>query len=183
MLIQFAGMMPAVPESCFVAGSAELIGDITLGESVNIWYGTVIRGDINTIVIGDNTNIQDGSVIHVDTPSDKEGSGSVKIGRNVTVGHKALIHACKIGDNCLIGMGAIILSGAEIGDGCILGAGAVVRENEIIPPGSLVVGLPAKVKGQVSGEWHQKILASANKYVELGQKHKQLASLPVIKHS
>lgn len=176
MLIKFCGQEPLIPDSCFIADSAELIGDIKLGENANIWYGTIIRADINNIVIGDNTNIQDGSVVHVDHGSEKPGSGSVRIGRNVTVGHRAVIHACTIGDNCLIGMGAIVLSGAEIGEGCILAAGAVVKENEVIPPGSLVVGLPAKVKGQVTPEWQQKILASACHYVELGQKHKHFTS-------
>lgn len=172
MLISFCGKKPLVPSSCFVAHSAELIGDITLGENVNIWYGTVIRADINAIHIGDNTNIQDASVVHVDSATGEPGSGEVRIGSNVTIGHRAVIHACNVGDNCLIGMGAIILSGAVIGEGSILAAGAVVKENEVIPPGSLVVGVPAKVKAQVSTEWQQRIFASAKHYVELGQKHK-----------
>lgn len=172
MLIDFCGKKPVVPSSCFVARSAELIGGITLGENVNIWYGTVIRGDINAIFVGDNTNIQDSSVVHVDRATGKPGSGEVKIGSNVTIGHRAVIHACEIGNNCLIGMGAIVLSGAVIGAGSILAAGAVVKENEVIPPGSLVAGVPAKVKAQVSPEWQQRILESAQHYVELGQKHK-----------
>lgn len=176
MLIKFYGMIPMLSDTCFVADSAELIGDVKLGENVNIWYGTIIRADINSVSIGDNTNIQDSSVIHVDRASEKPGSGSVQIGSNVTVGHRAIIHACRIGDNCLIGMGAIVLSGADIGEGCILAAGAVVKENEVIPPGSLVAGVPAKIKGQVSLEWQQKILESSRHYVELGQKHKDFTS-------
>ncbi len=172
MLIEYSGKRPAVPSSCFVARSAELVGDITLGENVNVWYGTVVRGDINTISIGDNTNVQDGSIVHVDRANGKPGSGSVRIGRNVTIGHRAVIHACEIGDNCLIGMGAIVLSGAVIGAGSILAAGAVVKENESIPAGSLVAGVPAKVKAQVSSEWQQRILESAEHYVMLGQRHK-----------
>jgi carbonic anhydrase/acetyltransferase-like protein (isoleucine patch superfamily) len=172
MFIEFCGKKPAVPDSCFVAGSAELVGDITLGENVNIWYGTILRADINSISVGDNTNIQDGSVVHVDRGSGKTGSGTVKIGNNVTIGHRAVIHACEIGDNCLIGMGAIVLSGAVIGTGSILAAGAVVKENEKIPPGSLVAGVPAKVKGEVSSEWSQRIIDSAKNYVALGQQHK-----------
>ncbi|HNS09964.1 MAG TPA: gamma carbonic anhydrase family protein [Candidatus Ozemobacteraceae bacterium] len=172
MQISYCGKAPAVPESCFVAGSVELVGDIVLGENVNIWYGTVIRADINHVIIGDNTNIQDSSVVHVDRSDTTPGSGSVRIGKNVTIGHRAVIHACEIGDNCLIGMGAIILSGAVIGAGSILAAGSVVKENEVIPAGSLVAGVPAKIKGQVSDEWKSRIAESAAHYVMLGQKHK-----------
>lgn len=174
MIRKFGRLSPQVPESCFIADGVELIGDIKLGENVNVWYGTVIRADINRIEIGSDTNIQDGSVIHVDTAGSEADSGAVLIGSNVTVGHKALLHACRIGDNCLIGMGAIILSGAEIGEGCIIAAGSVVRENEKIPAGSLVAGLPAKIKGQVSPEWREKIVVSARRYVELGRQHKEL---------
>lgn len=173
MIRKYADFSPKVPDSCFIAKSTEIIGDVTFGENVNVWYGTVIRADINRIEIGDNTNIQDGSVVHVDLPNEKADSGAVLIGKNVTVGHKALLHACRIGDNCLIGMGAIILSGAEIGDNCIVAAGAVIRENEIIPSGSLVAGLPAKIKGSVSPEWQERILTSARRYVELGRRHKE----------
>ena len=174
MIRKFGQKAPMVPDSCFIADGVELIGEITLGENVNIWYGTVIRADINRIEIGAGTNIQDGSVIHVDTSGPDPDTGAVLIGKNVTVGHKALLHACHIGDNCLIGMGAIVLSGAEIGEGCVVAAGSVVRESEKIPAGSLVAGLPAKVKGPVADGWHEKILLSASRYVELGQQHKKL---------
>jgi carbonic anhydrase/acetyltransferase-like protein (isoleucine patch superfamily) len=174
MIRKFGRLTPQVPDSCFIADGVELIGDVRLGENVNLWYGSVIRADINRIEIGADTNIQDGSVIHVDTAGPDPDTGAVLIGRNVTVGHKALLHACRIGDNCLIGMGAIILSGAEIGEGCIVAAGSVVRENEKIPSGSLVAGLPAKIKGLVAAEWREKILVSASRYVELGRQHKEL---------
>lgn len=173
MIRKFADFSPKIDDSCFIAHNTEIIGNVTLGENVNIWYGTIIRGDINRIEIGANTNIQDSSVIHVDTPGEHPDTGATLIGKNVTVGHRALLHACKIGDSCLIGMGAIILSGAEIGEGSIIAAGAVVKENDRIPPGSMVVGLPAKIKGKVSYEWHQRIAVSATHYVELGKKHKQ----------
>jgi len=176
MIRKFGKMTPVFPDSCFIADGVEMIGNVRLGENVNIWYGTVIRADINRIEIGSDTNIQDGSVIHVDTAGPDPDTGAVLIGRNVTVGHKALLHACRIGDNCLIGMGAIVLSGAEIGEGCVIAAGSVVRENEKIPRGSLVAGLPAKVKGPVAEGWREKILLSASRYVELGQQHKQLIS-------
>jgi carbonic anhydrase/acetyltransferase-like protein (isoleucine patch superfamily) len=176
MLRQYGKTSPVVPESCFVATSTEIIGNVILGENVGIWYGTVIRGDINRIEIGDNTNIQDASVLHVDLGGEDPDTGALLIGKNVTVGHRALLHACRIGDNCLIGMGAIILSGAVIGSGSIIAAGAVVKENDNIPPGSLVVGLPAKIKGQVTAEWHERIKISAQRYVELAQRHKQKVS-------
>lgn len=172
MIRKYADLSPEVPDSCFIAKSTEIIGDVTLGENVNVWYGTVIRADINRIEIGENTNVQDSTVIHVDTAGEHPDTGATIIGKNVTIGHRALLHACKIGDNCLIGMGAIVLSGAEIGEGCIVAAGAVVKENDKIPANSMVVGLPAKVKGQVSPEWHERIMNSALRYVELGQKHK-----------
>ncbi len=173
MIRKFENFTPSVPESCFVAHSTEIIGDITFGENVNIWYGTIIRGDINRVEIGEKTNIQDGSVLHVDHPGDHPDTGALLIGKNVTVGHKALLHACKIGDNCLVGMGAIVLSGAEIGNGCIIAAGAVVKENDKFPDNSLIVGIPAKVKAEVTPEWHEKILNSSRRYVELAQRHQK----------
>jgi len=173
MLRNFENFYPQVPDSCFIAPATEIIGRVKMGENVSIWHGTMIRGDINWIEIGDNTNIQDSSVVHVDfAHGEGEDSGFVKIGKNVTIGHKALIHACTIGDDCLIGMGAIVLSGAVIGDGSIVGAGALVKENQIVPPGSLVVGLPAKIKGEVGEEAKKKILASAKNYAEIARRHK-----------
>ena len=172
MLRNFENFYPEVPDSCFIAPSTEIIGRVKLGESVSIWHGTMIRGDINWIEIGENTNVQESTVIHVDFPKNDDGSGFTKIGCNVTIGHKALIHACTIGDDCLIGMGAIILSGAVIGEGSIVGAGALVRENQIVPPGSLVVGLPAQIKGQVGPEGREKILESARRYKKIAERHK-----------
>lgn len=178
MLRNFETFLPQVPDSCFIAPGTEVIGRVKLGENVSIWHSTVVRGDINWIEIGDNTNIQDSSVIHVDFPKkENDDSGFTRIGKNVTVGHKALIHACTIGDDCLIGMGAIILSGAVIGNGCVVGAGALVKENQIVPPGSLVVGLPAKIKGQVDDETRKKILLSADNYAKIARRHK-LSSHP-----
>ncbi|MGM0598915.1 MAG: gamma carbonic anhydrase family protein [Candidatus Rifleibacteriota bacterium] len=172
MIRKFEDFFPQIPDSCFVAPSTEVIGNVKLGENVGLWYGSVIRGDINWIEIGDNTNIQDSTVIHVDSSHDDGETGYTIIGRNVTVGHRALIHACSIEDDCLIGMGAIILSGAKIGRGSIIAAGALVKENEIIPPGSLVVGLPGKIKGKVNLETLEKVKQSAKKYVKMAHRHK-----------
>lgn len=173
MLRNFEEFFPNVPDSCFVSDNTEIIGRVKFGENVSVWYGSMIRGDINWIEIGDNTNVQESTVIHVDFPDEGQENGYTKIGRNVTIGHRALIHACTIGDNCLIGMGAIILSGAEIGDGCIIGAGALVRENQKIPSGSLVVGLPGKIKGSVDEGAREKILVHAQKYSQIAQRHKR----------
>jgi carbonic anhydrase/acetyltransferase-like protein (isoleucine patch superfamily) len=172
MLRNFENYFPIVPDSCFVSDNTEIIGNVKLGENISVWYGSIIRGDINWIEIGDNTNIQEAGVIHVDFPDEGKKNGFTKIGCNVTIGHRALIHGCTIGDNCLIGMGAIILSGAEIGAGSIIGAGALVKEKEVVPPNSLVVGLPGKIKGQVSQQGVDKIVQHAKNYQMIAQRHK-----------
>lgn len=172
MIRNFENFYPQIPDSCFIAPSTEIIGRVKLGENVSIWHGTMIRGDINWIEIGENTNVQEATVIHVDFADADGNGGFTRIGSNVTIGHRALIHACSIGDDCLIGMGAIILSGAVIGEGSIVGAGALVRENQIVPPGSLVVGLPAQIKAQVGPEGKEKILQSAQRYMQIAQRHK-----------
>ncbi len=172
MLRNFETFYPQIPDSCYIAPSTEIIGRVKLGENVSVWHGTMIRGDINWIEIGNNTNIQESTVIHVDFPKNDDGSGFTKIGNNVTIGHRALIHACSIGDNCLIGMGAIILSGAVVGEGSIIAAGALVKENQIVPPGSLVVGLPGQIKSPVGDAGREKILESAKHYIQIAQRHK-----------
>lgn len=173
MIRKFENFIPQVPDSCFIADNSEIIGEVKLGEQVSIWYGVMIRGDVQSIEIGDNTNIQESTLIHGEHPtSDDPESGKVIVGKNVTVGHGAIIHACNIGDNCLIGMGAIVLTGAVIGEGSIVSAGAVIKENMIVPPGSLVVGVPGKIKGTVSDERLEMIKRSASNYVELAQRHK-----------
>ncbi len=173
MIKKYLDFNPEVPDSCYIADSAELIGRVKLGENVSIWPGCTLRGDIHFIEIGENTNIQELTCIHVEFPPEADSErGCTKIGKNVTVGHRALIHGCIIEDNCLIGMGAIILNGAVIGEGSIVGAGALVKENMIVPPNSLVVGLPGVVKAQLAPEKKAIIANSAKKYVELGKLHK-----------
>ena len=152
---------PQVGKGVFIASSANINGDVILGNDVSIWYQVVIRGDINQIVIGDGSNIQDGTVIHV---ADQH---AVKLGRNVVVGHQATIHACTIGDGCLIGMKSTIMDGAEIGEGCIIGAGAVVSPRMKVPPRSIVLGLPGKIKREVTEEEYLNILQLADKYIRL----------------
>ena len=130
----------SVDESVFIASGAVVLGDVTVGKNSSIWYNAVVRGDMSAIRIGQNTNIQDNCVVHVDT-----GFGT-DIGDNVTVGHGAIVHGCTVGDNSLIGMGAILLNGCRIGKNCIIGAGALVTQNVVIPDDSLVLGNPGKVR-------------------------------------
>lgn len=144
----------------YVARGAVVIGDVTLGENSSVWYNAVLRGDINRIVVGHHTNIQDNAVLHL---ADEFGC---ILGNWVTVGHSAIVHACTVGDECLIGMGATILDGAEIGAQSIVGANALVTQYAKIPPGSLVLGSPAKVVRTLSAEDRAGLKAWAQKYVE-----------------
>ncbi len=137
--LDFLDRSPSIHPSAFIAPSADIIGDVTIGAESSIWYRCVLRADINRIVVGARSNLQDGSVVHL---SDDFG---VSIGDDVTIGHKALIHACTIADGVLVGMGAIIMDGAEIGADSIVGAGSLVLAGTKVPPGSLVIGSPAKV--------------------------------------
>ncbi|MBU1535670.1 gamma carbonic anhydrase family protein [Myxococcota bacterium] len=142
----FNGKVPRRGDRVFVAPSADLIGDVEIGDDVSIWFQTMIRGDMNTVRIGSGTNIQDLCMIHV---SDEY---SCTIGSEVTVGHQANLHGCVIGDNCLIGIGATILDGVEIGDNCLVAAGALVPPGKKYPPGSFIIGSPAVVKRPLTPE-------------------------------
>ncbi len=154
-----------IPEKVFVATGAHVIGDVHIGTNSSIWYNAVIRGDINHIDIGDRTNIQDGCILHVTN------SNSCSIGNDVTVGHGAQLHACEVEDGCLIGMGAIVLSGVRIGRGSILGAGTLIRENEDVPPFSLFVGLPGRHVRKLPLSTYEDNLNWAKKYVNLAQNY------------
>ena len=158
---------PAIPESAYIAEGAVVIGDTTLGEQSSIWPGCVVRADINSIVIGDRTNIQDGSILHL---ADDYG---VSIGNDVTVGHGAIIHACEIEDECLIGMGATIMDGSVIGKNSIIGAGALVTGGTRIPPGSLAMGSPATIVRPLSEAERSSIKKWALKYVSVAAAHKR----------
>ena len=155
----------SIDSTAWIAPNATVLGDVTLGEECSVWYGTVLRGDINRIVIGPRSNIQDNSVIHLadDLPT--------IVGELVTVGHKAILHACTVQDEVLVGMGAIILDGAEIGARSIIGAGALVTGGKKIPPGSLVLGSPAKVVRTLSAEEQADIRTWAEKYVALSRSY------------
>ena len=161
------GKSPVIDSSCFVAETADVMGDVRVAPNASIWYKAVLRGDDNYIEIGENSNIQDNTVVHV-----AELYPTI-IGNNVTVGHSAIIHACKIGNNCLIGMGAIVLDGAEIGDETIIGAGSIVSSGKQIPSGVLALGTPAKVIRELTEEEKHSLKVSAEKYVRYANDHKE----------
>ena len=154
------GVAPTLPESddYWVAPNASLIGAVSIADGVSIWFAATLRGDTEPITIGAGTNIQENTVIHADP-----GFPSV-IGENCTIGHKAMIHGCTIGDGTLVGMGATILNGAKIGQGCLIGAGALVTEGKEIPDGSLVMGMPGKVVRMLDENARQANLTSAEGY-------------------
>ncbi len=148
-----------------IASTAVVCGDVTLGRDASVWYGAVVRGDCAPIRIGARTNVQDNAVIHSDTgvPND--------IGADCTIGHLAMVHGRRLGDRCLVGIGAVILGGAEIGDECIIAAGAVVKENARIPPRSLVAGVPGKIMRAVRDDEAAHFAGHATHYVEIAQGH------------
>lgn len=168
-LARYLGRKPDTSRAAFVAANATVVGDVTLGAQSSVWYGCVLRGDINSIVIGDGTNVQDGAVLHL---ADDFG---VQIGRHTTIGHSAIIHACTIGNECLVGMGATVLDGAQIGDQCIIGANALVTRGFIAPPGSMVLGAPAKVVRPLADAERNQLRSWADKYIEVSQAHAGLA--------
>ena len=155
-----ANTQPTIDPEAFIAEGAVVRGDVRIERNASIWYNAVLRGDVDSIAVGEGSNIQDGCVVHVDRGC------PVRIGRNVTVGHGAIVHGCTIGDGTLIGMGAIILNGAVIGEGCIVGAGALVTQGKHIPAGTLVVGSPARTARAVTPEEREHNLANAQLYVE-----------------
>lgn len=158
--MRFIHKDPTIHPESFIAPGTQIVGDVIVEKNVNIWYNVVARGDVNYIKIGENTNIQDGTVIHCDS-----GGYPTIIGKNVTVGHRALLHGCVIEDECLIGMGAIILNGVTIGKGSFIGAGTLITEGKTIPPNSLVVGFPGKVIRQVTEEERKRMESSVSNYI------------------
>ena len=147
-------------KTIFIAKSADVVGKVKLGNFISVWFQAVIRGDVDTITIGDRTNIQDGTVVHV-----APGYPTV-IGEGVSIGHNAIIHGCEIGDNVLVGMGAIILNGAKIGDNSIVGAGSLVTQGKVFPPNSLIMGSPAKVARELKPEEIEAIRDNAQEYLD-----------------
>ena len=165
MIRKLKDIGPVIHEDTFIADTAMVIGDVNIGEGTSIWYGAVLRGDIENITIGRFSNIQDNATVHTETDI------PTKVGNYTVVGHNAIVHGCTIGDNCLIGMGSIILNRAVIGDNCIIGAGTVVTEGKNIPSNSLVMGVPGKVVRQVTDEEIEAIKKNALRYNKLYKKH------------
>ena len=161
---------PRIHPTAWVVPDATVIGDVTLGEESSVWYGAVLRGDINRIIIGPRSNIQDNAVVHIDTGDE------TTLGELVTVGHSAIVHACHIDNEVLVGMGAIVLDGAEIGARSIIGANALVTLGMKIPPGSLVLGSPAKIKRTLTLDEQKDIARWAWSYVETAKHFRELYS-------
>lgn len=161
VILPVNGVHPQIPASCFIAPNATVVGDVVMGEECSIWFNTVVRGDVNSIRMGNKVNIQDGACLHATYQKTK-----VHLGNNVSIGHNAIVHGCKVEDNVLIGMGAIVMDNARIGTNTIIAAGAVVLENMVCESGSIYAGVPAKKVKDISQELiHGEIDRIANNYV------------------
>jgi len=166
-----AGQMGApaltIDPSAFVAPGAVVLGDVTLGPRSSVWYGCVLRGDMDRIDVGESTNIQDGTIVHVDA------GRPVRIGARVGVGHRAIVHGCEIEDDCLIGMGSVLLNGVRVGTGSVIAAGAVLAEGTAIAAGSLVMGVPGRVVRAVDDQLRARIRSTWEHYVTLAERHRR----------
>jgi gamma-carbonic anhydrase len=160
--LEYNGLSPQADKSVFIAPGASVIGQVTIGPESSIWFNCVVRGDVNWIKIGARTNIQDLSVVHVDS-----GGWPTTVGDDVTVGHRVILHGCTLADRVLVGMGSVVMNGVRIGEDAIIGAGSLVTENTIIPPRTLSLGSPCKVKRDLTEEEIQMIKLSALHYAEL----------------
>jgi carbonic anhydrase/acetyltransferase-like protein (isoleucine patch superfamily) len=158
--------MPVIDPSAFLARGAIVLGDVTLGGRASVWYHAVIRGDTEAIAIGDDTNLQDFTMVHADP------GAPCRVGARVSVGHRAILHGCTVEDDCLIGMGAILLNGARIGAGSVVGAGALVKEGMVVPPGSLVVGVPGRVVREVDDATRERLAHTWRHYVANAARHR-----------
>lgn len=168
MIRAYRGVVPKIAASCYIDPSAQVIGDVTVGENSSIWPNATIRGDVNYIRIGDESNVQDNCVLHVE-----HDVYPLIIGNRVTVGHSVTLHGCVIEDDCLIGIGAIILNGAKVGAGSVIAAGALVPERMEIPAGSMVMGMPAKVKREVTDAEKERFRQNAQNYVRYRQTYRE----------
>ena len=163
---QLDDRMPQIDPSAWVADSAQVMGAVALAANASVWFGATLRGDTEPIVIGEGSNIQDNSVLHADFGQ------PLTVGKNVTVGHMVVLHGCTIGDESLIGIGAVVLNGAKIGRNCLVGAGSLVTEGKEFPDGSMIMGTPAKVVRQLTPEQMQGLRESASRYIENAQRYK-----------
>lgn len=171
MIRAYRGIVPKIAASAYIDPSAQVIGDVAVGERSSIWPNVTARGDVHSIRIGDDSNVQDNSVLHCD-----EGLFPLEIGNRVTVGHLAMLHGCTIEDDCVIGIGAVVLNGAKIGKGSVIAAGAVVPEGAEVPPDSIVMGVPGKVKRQLTEDERQRFRENAKHYVEAARIYKDEAA-------
>jgi carbonic anhydrase/acetyltransferase-like protein (isoleucine patch superfamily) len=168
MIRTYRGLAPQVASSAYIDRSAQVIGQVMVGERASVWPNVTIRGDVNSITIGEESNIQDNTVLHCD-----EGPFPLVIGRRVTVGHQCMLHGCTIEDDCLIGIGAVVLNGATVGQGSVIAAGAVVTEGAQIPAGSMAMGVPAKVRRSVTTEEAERFRVNAQHYVEAARIYRE----------
>lgn len=167
MIRQYKGILPKVEQSAYIDPSAQVIGDVTIGARSSVWCNATLRGDVNRIVLGEETNIQDNSVLHGELDM-----YPVLLGDRVTVGHMVTLHGCVVEDDCLIGIGAVVLNGARVGRGSVVAAGALVPEGMQIPPESLVMGMPAKIKRPVNEEEKARFRENAQRYVRYRQEYR-----------
>jgi carbonic anhydrase/acetyltransferase-like protein (isoleucine patch superfamily) len=156
---------PEVDDDAWVAPNASLMGKVEIKKDASVWWNVVLRGDNEPIILGEGSNIQDGSVVHTDP-----GTPAI-IGKGVTIGHMVMLHGCEIGDNCLVGIGAVVLNGAKIGKNCLIGANSLITENKVIPDNSMVLGSPGKVVRELSPEQIEGLKRSANSYVNNGKRY------------
>lgn len=166
-IYELDGVAPRMADSAWVADSAQVMGNVVLGENSSVWFGAVLRGDTETITLGEGSNIQDGSVMHADV------GFPLSVGRHVTVGHQVMLHGCTIGDESLIGIGATVLNGAKIGRNCLVGAGSLVTEGKEFPDGSMIIGSPAKVVRSLTPEQIEGLRRSAGHYIDNAMRYRQ----------
>lgn len=166
-LYELDGLAPQVAPTAWVAENAQVMGEVRIGEGASVWFGATVRGDTDAITIGDGSNVQDGCVLHAD-----DGMPLV-VGRHVTVGHKVMLHGCTIGDESLIGIGAIVLNGVTIGKNCLVGAGSLVTEGKSFPDGSMILGSPAKAVRQLTPEQIEGLRRSALHYMQNAERFRQ----------
>lgn len=159
----FKGITPEIADDAFIAPTASVAGKVKIGAGTNVWFGAVIRGDVNNVEIGEHTNVQDNATIHT------MGDAPTVIGNHVTIGHNAVVHCSKVGNNCLIGMGSVLIGYAEIGDNCVIGANTFIAQHKIIPAGSLVYGNPAKIVRALRDDELEALQASTENYFRLSQ--------------
>ncbi|GGR83514.1 MULTISPECIES: gamma carbonic anhydrase family protein [Streptomyces] len=168
LIVGIGGKEPQVDPEAFVAPTASVVGDVTLHEGASVWYGAVVRGDIEKITVGARANVQDNVTLHADP------GFPVRIGERVSIGHNAVVHGATVEEDCLIGMGATVLNGAVIGAGSLVAAQALVPQGMVVPPGSLVAGVPAKVRRALSEEEREGVVLNGTLYADLAQTHREV---------